>query len=285
MGRPSRNEKIAVPDYSEGIQIQTEDEDPRFNTALARGLAILRSFHMERSVMGNQELADITRLPKSTVSRLTFTLTQLGYLQYLPQYGKYELAAGVVGLAYPYLARQIVPPVARPLMAEFAARSKTNVGLGIQEGFSVYYLEYAMGEIDPNRLQRAGFRVPVVRTAMGRACIAGMEPEQREELFADMQDFYKREWAQLKLELDDAVEQVRNRGFCIAVGTFNATTNAVALPFRYGDGRSVMALNSQGREPTQTLETLERNGKRLLELAATLRKRLEDAPVFPSLGR
>ena len=67
-----------------------------------------------------------------------------------------------------------------------AAKTKTNVGLGVQEDLSVFYLEYALGEDNPNRLQRAGFRVPVVRTAMGRACIAGMRPEARERLDAQV---------------------------------------------------------------------------------------------------
>ena len=81
MGRPVRSDKPVLPDYSEGIQIKTEDEDPRFNNALARGLAILRAFQFDETLMGNDAIAEATSLPKSTVSRLTFTLTQLGYLR------------------------------------------------------------------------------------------------------------------------------------------------------------------------------------------------------------
>ncbi|VTU17453.1 Pca regulon regulatory protein [Variovorax sp. SRS16] len=286
MGRPSRKDKIVQPDYSEGIQIKTEDEDPRFNNALARGLAILRAFHVDIKLLGNLEIAELTGLPKSTVSRLSFTLTQLGYLRYRPEFGKYELAAGVVGLAYPYLAGQVVPPVARPLMVELALKSKTNVGLGVQEGMSVLYLEYALGEANPNRLQRAGFRVPLVRTGMGRACIAGMRPEQREQFYVELREHYKREWPKLHDELEDAAGQVQTRGFCIAAGTFRSTTNSVAVPFIHGDGQTIMAFNCQGHSQTHTPDAMLRNGKRLLELAAEVRRRLADAPHGhgPSLG-
>jgi DNA-binding IclR family transcriptional regulator len=284
LGRPSRKDKIVQPDYSEGIQIKTEDEDPRFNNALARGLAILRAFHLDVKLLGNLEIAELTSLPKSTVSRLTFTLTQLGYLRYRPEFGKYELAAGVVGLAYPYLASQTVPPIARPLMVELALKTKTNVGLGVQEGMSVLYLEYALGEANPNRLQRAGFRVPLVRTAMGRACIAGMRIEQREQFYEELREHYKRDWPKLRTELDDATNQVQTRGFCIAAGTFRPTTNSVAVPFVNGDGHTIMAFNSQGHSHTQTQEVMLRNGKRLLELAGEVRRRLTDAPYGPSLG-
>lgn len=284
MGRPSRKDKIAQPDYSEGIQIKTEDEDPRFNNALARGLAILRAFQIDLKLLGNLEIAEITGLAKSTVSRLTFTLTQLGYLRYRPEFGKYELAAGVIALAYPYLASQTIPPVARPLMVELALKTKTNVGLGVHEGLSVLYLEYALGEANPNRLQRPGFRVPLVRTAMGRACIAGMRPEARQQLYLELRDYYKREWARLQDELEEAVAQVQSRGFCIAAGTFRPTTNSVAVPFVHSDGNTIVAFNCQGHSQTHTQEAMLRNGKRLLELAAEVRRRLAEDTHITSLG-
>lgn len=284
MGRPRQNDKVVLPDYSEGIQIKTEDADARFSNALARGLALLRAFQIDRQLLGNLELAQITGLARPTVSRLSYTLTQLGYLRYREEFGKYELAAGVVGLAYPFLAKQAVPPIARPLMVEMALKTKTNVGLGVQEDLSVFYLEYALGEVNPNRLQRAGFRVPVARTAMGRACIAGMRAEQRERLYEHMRAYYKGEWPALRRQLDEAVSQVQIDGYCIAAGTFNATTNTVAVPFVHGDGHTLMAFNSQGHAQRQTPEVMARNGKRLIELAQEVRRRLAEAPPGPSLG-
>jgi len=65
VGRPRQSDKVVVPDYSEGIQIKTEDDDPRFNNALARGLAILRTFQFDRQLLGNVEIAAATALPTS----------------------------------------------------------------------------------------------------------------------------------------------------------------------------------------------------------------------------
>lgn len=285
MGRPPRKDKVVLPDYSEGIQIKTEDVDPRFNNSLARGLAVLRAFQIDRRLLGNQDLAEITGLSRPTVSRLSYTLTQLGYLRHREEFGKYELAAGVIGLAYPYLANQAVPPIARPLMLELALKSGTNVGLGVQEDLSVLYLEYALGEANPNRLQRAGFRVPLVRTAMGRACIAGMQPERRAQLYEHLRSFYKGEWSALRAELDDAVQQVQVQGYCVAAGTFNPSTNTVAVPFVYGDGQTLLAFNSQGHVSRQSAAVMAKNGKRLIELARAVRLRLAESPAAPSLGR
>jgi DNA-binding IclR family transcriptional regulator len=274
VGRLSRKERSILPDYSEGIQIKTEDDDPRFNNALARGLAILRSFQFDRKFLGNVELAEATGLSKPTISRLTYTLMQLGYLRYREELGKYELAAGVVGLAYPYLVNMSVPAVARPLMEELARRTGTNVGLGVHEGLSILYLEYSLGEPHPNRRQRVGFRIPMVRTAMGRACLGAMDPIERQRLFEQLREFYRKDWRELREELEDAVEQVETTGFCIAAGTFHRTTNSVAVPFVHPESGLLMAFNSQASAQVQTRAVMESNGKLLLALAAEVRRRL-----------
>lgn len=285
MGRPSRKDKPVLPDYFEGIQIRTENDDPRFNNAVARGLAILRTFQFDRRLLGNAEIAEATGLPKPTVSRLTYTLTQLGYLRYVPEFGKYELAAGVVTLAYPYLVNMAVPSVARPLMEELAGKTRTNVGLGVHEGLSILYLEYALSEVDPNRRQRVAFRVPLIRTAVGRACIAAMSPQERASLYLGLKEHYRKEWTQLHGQLEDAVEQVERRGFCVAAGTFRASVISAAVPFVHTDGRTLLAFNSQGNLAHQPLSTMERNGRRLVELAAEVRRRLAAEPPTLSLGR
>ena len=79
---------------------QTEDipqhkEDRHFVTALARGLDVLASFRSFETRLGNAELAQRCGLPKSTVSRLTHTLTELGYLRLDPEQAKYQLGAAV----------------------------------------------------------------------------------------------------------------------------------------------------------------------------------------------
>ena len=73
--------------------------DRSFVVALSRGLDVLRAFHANDGLLGNQELAARTKLPKPTVSRLTYTLTKLGYLTPVPRFEKYQLApsAMVVG--------------------------------------------------------------------------------------------------------------------------------------------------------------------------------------------
>ena len=73
-------------------------DDRRFVTALARGLEVLSCFRSGEKLLGNQDIAMRCGLPKSTVSRLTATLTALGYLLHVPQEGKYRLGTATLAL-------------------------------------------------------------------------------------------------------------------------------------------------------------------------------------------
>ena len=96
--------------------------DRRFVVALSRGLDVLRAFRPNDGLLGNQEIAARTNLPKPTVSRLTYTLTKLGYLTPVPRFEKYQLAPSAMALGYAALAnlglRHLSEPFREALMRE-----------------------------------------------------------------------------------------------------------------------------------------------------------------------
>ena len=113
-------------------------KDRQFVTALARGLDILRAFTPRHPVLGNNEIAQRAHLPKPTVTRLTYTLTQLGYLNYSPESGKYSLSVGVLALGYSFLASQDIRAIARPLMQERRGALVTLTYLGAVRALANY---------------------------------------------------------------------------------------------------------------------------------------------------
>src|SRR5204862_2242389 len=96
------------------VAADIDDDDPDFVSAIGRGFAILRCFKRNVKVLGNKDLAQLTGLPKSTIARLTYTLTKLGYLEYLPAVEKYSLGIGALTLGQTYLAGLDVRDVAHP---------------------------------------------------------------------------------------------------------------------------------------------------------------------------
>ena len=92
--------------------------DRNFVVALARGLDVLRAFRPNDGLLGNQEIAARTNLPKPTISRLTYTLTKLGYLTPVPRFEKYQLAPAAMALGYAALANLGVRSLSEPFRDE-----------------------------------------------------------------------------------------------------------------------------------------------------------------------
>ena len=88
--------------------------------ALVRGFEVLDCYAAARRPLGTNEVAELTGIPKPTVSRLIATLAGLGHLRPAAQGTAYELAAGVVRLAEAFLGAIDVRHHARPHVVQLA---------------------------------------------------------------------------------------------------------------------------------------------------------------------
>ena len=75
------------------------------------------------------------------MSRLTYTLTKLGYLRHNMRLGKYQLGSAVLSIGYPLLASMNVRQVARPLMKELADYCNGSVSMGVRDRLNMVYVE------------------------------------------------------------------------------------------------------------------------------------------------
>src|SRR6478609_9939901 len=118
--------------------------DRSFVVALSRGLDVLRAFHPNDGLLGNQELAARTNLPKPTISRLTYTLTKLGYLTPVPRFEKYQLAPSAMALGYAALANLGVRHLSEPYREELMRETGGAVAVGGRDRHSMIYLGRAV---------------------------------------------------------------------------------------------------------------------------------------------
>ncbi len=225
-------------------------QDRRFVTALARGLDILRCFSRKDRELGNSEIAQRTRLAKPTVSRLTFTLTQLGYLTYSPETGRYALSVGVLSFSHAYLGTLDVRNIARPLMQELADDVHASVSLGAPDpsGQHMVFLEICQGTGQMFHISlEVGSRVPHGWTAMGRAFLAALTPDEREERLASYRKATPRaQWDSIEAGIDKAVRDYERYGFCLSVGEWVKDVWAVGTPMVSREGHRILALNCSG---------------------------------------
>ena len=152
--------------------------DRSFVVALSRGLDVLRAFHPNDGLLGNQEIAARTNLPKPTISRLTYTLTKLGYLTPVPRFEKYQLAPSAMALGYAALANLGVRHLSEPFREELMRETGGAVAVGGRDRTSMIYFGQSRGQTLGVQLD-VGSRVPIATTAMGRAYIWALPADER----------------------------------------------------------------------------------------------------------
>src|SRR6201995_3853329 len=154
-----------------------DHSDPSFATTLAHGLDLLAAFRNRSGGLSNAELAAITGLSRPTVSRLTYTLPQLGYLKRDAK-GRFELGLGILAAAYPVLSALKVRQMARPLMRDFAAYAGGTVSIAMPFGLDFIYVETLRTTDAVPHVPDVGFTGSLATTAVGRALLSLFTPDE-----------------------------------------------------------------------------------------------------------
>ncbi len=231
-------------------------EDRHFVTALARGLDVLDCFRSSDKVLGNQDIAKRCNLPKSTVSRLTYTLTKLGYLVFVKESNKYRLGNASLALGTAMLARLDVRQLARPMMQELADQSRAAVALGSRDRLSMIYVDIARSSSALTIALDVGSRIPVATTAMGRAYLAVAPVRERDDLMERLRELDELAWTDIRAGIDKALRDYQELGCVTSFGEWQQDVNSIGVAFQPGGGRPPMALNCGGPSFTLSREYL-----------------------------
>ena len=260
--------KPLVLDYES--RLPGQEQDRKFITALARGLEVLRAFQSRVGPMSNKELSEATGVPKPTITRLTYTLMQLGYLRQIGRNGKYELGPGVLSLGYPLLSGSRIRHVAHDHMTELAKRGGCTVALACRDNLSMVFIDEYCGNSSTTLRVDVGARVEMAKSAIGRAYMAGISEAEREQLFIEFSKLYQNEWPDLETRIRNSIQQVRERGFCLVDREWRKSTRTVAAPLISPDGAIVMAMSCGGPTFSVSMESLEQDlGPRLVYICQT----------------
>jgi DNA-binding IclR family transcriptional regulator len=225
----------------------TPEKNRHFITSVARAFEVLRAFRPGERFLGNQELARRTGLPKSTVSRLTLTLTELGYLSYSKYMEKYSLGTAVLSLGNSFLGNMEIRQIARPMIQELADHAHASVAIGVRDRLEMVYVETCRSSATAFTLHLdVGSHIPIAKTAMGRAYLCGLPEPERDRLLNQLRARHKDEWQKIRAGIDQALREFQDKGFCLSMGDWHKDVNAVAVPFKPADGSDLLAFNCGG---------------------------------------
>ncbi|MBI5131977.1 MAG: IclR family transcriptional regulator [Rhodopseudomonas palustris] len=217
--------------------------DRSFVVALSRGLEVLRAFGPNDGLLGNQEIAARTKLPKPTISRLTYTLTKLGYLTQVPRFEKYQLAPAAMSLGYAALANLGVRHLSQPFRDELMQQTGGAVAVGARDRISMIYVGQARSSLTVGVQLDVGSRIPIATTAMGRAYLCALQGDERASLLRDMREHYGSRWPRIKDGIERSEEMVAKYGFAISVGEWQDDVHAAGVALSLNDGTGPYAFN------------------------------------------
>ena len=224
--------------------------DTRTGTSqsLERGLAILSAFDSERPLIGVSELSRELSLSRSTAHRYIATLAQLGYLQQDPDSKRYRLGPRVLDLGFSAINSMDVREISAPHLRSLSDETGHTVNLAILDGIDVVYIERCRAaqpgqrEIDLNL--HVGARLPAYCTAMGKAILAFVPEDRRDELIERI-DFVPRgpntitDPHAFLAELD----RIRIAGIAVNDEELAYGLRSIAAPIHAHSGEVLAALN------------------------------------------
>ncbi|KGJ15117.1 IclR family transcriptional regulator [Paracoccus sanguinis] len=210
------------------------DDDPRFATTLARGLSVLRAFRIGDDGLSNAEIAQRAGLPKSTVSRLTWTLGQLGYLVQSERDDRFRPGPTLVAVGQVAAASLSFLTPAVDLMTRLAEDTGTLVVLAVRDGPRLVLIRTWRPSRVASIWLEVGQPVSLRGFSSARAWIAAATEDELARVLADFPVGEAAPLGDLAATRGRAQAELLARGFVYTEGGPGgpAPYNAVSAPFR-----------------------------------------------------
>ena len=209
--------------------LDDKKESRHFVTALGRGLDILALFTRDVTALGNEEISQRTQLPRSTVTRLTYTLATTKHLVYDSSNKKYRLGPATMSWSYTVMDSVAGVQALSPFLQEFANRLRAStVALNIQAGSEVIYVAHSSGPAQVQVRTGVGTRLKLWQTAAGRVFWATSDDKKMREVLLELQTERADIRDKILEELQAAKAEWDRHRFCTSIGAWRLGINAVA---------------------------------------------------------
>lgn len=255
--RPSEVVVQTMVDKSEDVgEAGDGGRDKQVVSALARGLEILRAFRRGDATLGNQDLALRTNLPKPTVSRLTSTLCELGYLDLDRRTGAYSLGHGVMALGFTVMAGLDLRWRARAALEELATTFGGTAGLAVRDRAESVTLEVVHGPAALTIQIDVGGRLPAETSAQGLAILGGLSADARRDAVAEIVETRPDAADGLAERVEAAAQELRRDGFVTVISGWDRHVSGVGAPILSADARRLFSISCGGPSTVFTKELL-----------------------------
>ena len=224
MGR--RSERLS----KQGMLARDLNGDGDVIQVVSRAFDVLRCFEGHETRLGNLEISNRCGLPRSTVSRLTHSLTRMGQLVYLPRDQKYRIGPSAVAMSTSMMRGLQLRNLIRLRLQDVAEQLPGTVGFVIPDRFHLVYLEFGRAARAIGLQSTTGDRIAIASTAAGHAYAAALDVDVGNALLSEMEREIPQEAKCLRARIEHNRRFLREHGYVVACGSWSPHINGLAVP-------------------------------------------------------
>lgn len=219
---------------------QAPAKEPKVDSTLSKGLAILENLAGSRQGKGVTELSKELGLTKSNTFRLLQTLATLGYVQHMPD-KTYAATLKTWRVGRASVESLNLRELAAPELAYLSQETGEAVYLAVREGLSVVYIDKIDSQKPIRSWNPIGGAAPLHCVGTGKAILAAEYDKLREQLSVELVAHTDRTITDLAA-LDADVTATLKRGYAFDTGEFRDRILSFGAPITLPGGEAVGAL-------------------------------------------
>jgi len=192
---------------------------------------ILECFSIEEDELGATELARRLDLHKNNVQRLLATLEYRGYVEQSKISGNYRLGLKVFELSQAYTKQLNIFKQAKAILEKVKEKCNETTYVGDLRGEYVVYLMSEETSQSVRVVSRVGTRFHPHATALGKAILAYLTPEQLDAIYPQEElPAFTPNTITSKKALIRHLEEVRERGYALDLEEQEEGVRCVGVP-------------------------------------------------------
>lgn len=222
--------------------------DPRTNKSLHKALRMLGAFTESTPEWGVSDLARHLGVSKSSVSTMLGTLASFDLVHKSSLTGRYELGLRCLEMGYLSASKITIRDLAFPFLGKLLAESGRIVYMGIPYKQEVLYVEALYPEHRRINFSSRGKRAPLYCTGIGKALLAWLPSEARDNYLGSTREFPRHTSSTLttRTELEQELVRTRDRGHAIDRQERELGIHCVAAPVQNRLGHAIAAVSLSG---------------------------------------
>lgn len=211
--------------------------------SLGRAFAILEEVARHREGIALADLSRLVGLHNSTTFHLAKTMVALGYIRQERELKRYRVGRPLFVLAASALDEIEMVNLAIPVLEELSRQTGESSHFAIRTGDTIVVIARTAGPGAYQLADRVGVTRPAHCTAVGKAILASLQPDQLERFInrVGLKPSTKKSISE-KSVLMREIEEVRRTGVAMDDGEFNLEVRCVAVPVKDFSGRTIGAL-------------------------------------------